>query len=493
MEKTLQISNDYSVTLEELIGESVFVVGMKGSGKTNTAAVILEELLKNKYPMSIIDIEGEYWGLKEKFEILHVGKSENVDIEIDIEHAEQIAEISMNNYIPIIIDLSDFEENEIMEFMLIYLKRIWELSGKFRKPYGIVIEEAQEFIPQGTNSALKDVIKRIAKRGRKRGLGSIIISQRSQAVDKEVITQSKIMFLHNVTHPTDMKVYQQIVPLEPKEVKNMVDRLNTGQCIFRYGKVTEVIQIRQQETFHAGFTPTMEGVKTPNLKSINEDLLNIVKKMTKSKRNEHDKKDRLEKKIERLEGELADRDSSIMKMQDDIRLLSQLKIKVDWPSTLEVINLNVGNMGNVKGGQVISKKETTAKSMLKDENYAATSVEYMPNYIKVQLKVLLDKIKKLPRKHKEMLKFLIWKYPQSYDVASIAMWINYSETTLTNNPPRQLIDMKVITRTRVSQGYLYMSNIEKLVRDSFEIHFKKDRDDWLNLIVDYVKLEIDNM
>ncbi len=222
--------------MDDVIGRLIAILGIRGSGKTNTSAVILEELLKYNMPLTIVDIDGEYWGLKEKYEILAVGKSENVDVKIEVEHAEYVAEVSISKNVPVILDVSGYLNEKIYKLLFKYFKRIWYLAGKFRKPYMIILEEAHEFIPQCIKTDLKEVITRIALRGRKRGLGAVIISQRSAKVEKDVLSQAEILFLHKVVHPADLKVYKEILPLPSKDVVDMVTALNVGECIFYYGE-----------------------------------------------------------------------------------------------------------------------------------------------------------------------------------------------------------------------------------------------------------------
>ena len=83
----IDIHGKLPITLESVIGEKIAVLGIAGSGKTNTAAVIIEELLAGGLPMTIVDIEGEYWGLKDRFDIIVIGRSDNVDVEVDASHA----------------------------------------------------------------------------------------------------------------------------------------------------------------------------------------------------------------------------------------------------------------------------------------------------------------------------------------------------------------------------------------------------------------------
>jgi DNA helicase HerA-like ATPase len=65
----MNIAEGLELAVADLIGQRIAVLGISGSGKTNTVAVLAEELLL-QLPMTIVDIEGEYFGLKEKFDLL---------------------------------------------------------------------------------------------------------------------------------------------------------------------------------------------------------------------------------------------------------------------------------------------------------------------------------------------------------------------------------------------------------------------------------------
>jgi hypothetical protein len=62
----------------ELLTGRGFVTGKSGSGKSNTASVLCEELLELNLPLLIVDTDGEYYGLKERYEVLHVGADTSV-------------------------------------------------------------------------------------------------------------------------------------------------------------------------------------------------------------------------------------------------------------------------------------------------------------------------------------------------------------------------------------------------------------------------------
>src|SRR6266700_8228029 len=266
-------SNTFQIQTQTLVGRSVAVLGITGSGKTNTAAVLIEELLSNGLPLTVVDIEGEYWGLKEKFEVLVAGRSQHAELEVGPNNAAQLAEISLKRGISIILDLSEFTQDEASEFLTQYFSSLWIASTSAKQPYQIVLEEAHEFVPQGIRTPLKQVLTRIALRGRKRGLGIILVSQRSAKVEKDVLTQTSLLFLHKVVHPIDLKVYKELIPLPGAQIEAMVGALQQGQAIVVFNQNVTAAHIRLRHTFHAGATPTLGTTVEPELRRVDETML----------------------------------------------------------------------------------------------------------------------------------------------------------------------------------------------------------------------------
>lgn len=52
----MDIASGVQLDINAFIGKSVALLGITGSGKTNTAAVLIEELLGQGLPMTIVDI-----------------------------------------------------------------------------------------------------------------------------------------------------------------------------------------------------------------------------------------------------------------------------------------------------------------------------------------------------------------------------------------------------------------------------------------------------
>jgi predicted transcriptional regulator len=313
----VDIGNKLNIQSEEFVGICAAILGIRGTGKSNTDAVIVEELLGVGFPMTIVDIENEYWGLRERFEILVVGRSDKADFEVGQDQAARLAELSITRKIPIILDMSEYTQDEMYAFLLEYFTGLWEASATARQPYQIILEEAHEFIPQKQHTPLKEILTRIALRGRKRGLATVLISQRSPKVDKDVLTQAELLFLHRVVHPTDLRVYEDLIPLPPRQVDEMVGSLERGQAIVLYKHTTTVAQMRLRHTFHAGATPTLDAAPAPELRKIDAATLTELQKVLTTEKPSA-AKDEPPGRIAELESVIEKQKAEIQRLCDEL-------------------------------------------------------------------------------------------------------------------------------------------------------------------------------
>ncbi|MGB2982892.1 MAG: ATP-binding protein [Candidatus Bipolaricaulia bacterium] len=486
MGTALNISQDLDLDLEQIIGQCIAILGIRGSGKSNTAGVIFEELLRNNYPMSIVDIEGEYFGLKESYEVLVVGTGEGVEIEIDADSAGEIAQVSMEQNVPVVLDLSGFLSEERTEVLKAYLSSLWNLAGRLRRPYIIGIEEAHEFIPQSVKTELKEMIARIALRGRKRGLGGIIVSQRSAKVEKDVLSQAGILFLHRVVHEVDMRVYGELLPWRKSEVKEIIGSLDTGDCIYLNGESILPIYVRERSTFHAGFTPSLEAVASPMLKQVSASIIEAIERARGGKRKKTQLQE-LEGKIERLEEELAKRDHAISGLEDVARTLGY--IRFDVPGTADacessvdgerpaIVTRSAASESRDAASQVpqplglISGNEEGLDSPVIDITGGVEDErEELPPAVLRHIDRLVSRVAKKDLLQRRLLAFLVGRAPGTYTVDQLAAWTDCAKGLIDDEPPRDFLDEGLITRERRTDGMHYRSCVKSFVQREFGIY-----------------------
>ena len=489
----LSISSDLDLDLEDIIGQCIAILGIRGSGKSNTAGVIFEELLRNNYPLSIIDIDGEYFGLKEKYEVLVVGRGEGVEIEVDADCAEEIAQISMEKNVPVVVDLSGFLSDERTAFLQEYLSALWNLAGKLRHPYIIGIEEAHEFIPQGVKTELKELIARVALRGRKRGLGAIVISQRSAKVDKDVLSQAGMLFLHRVVHEVDMRVYSELLPWRKAETKEIITALSTGECVYINGDTVVPIYVRERETFHAGFTPSLEVVVTPELKQVSQAIIEAIEH-AKAGKGKKTRIDQLEDQLAHLQSEVMKKDETIARLEEIARTLGYIKVEVAKPSFPDVQNISKAIVHSVehagepganapasrhsvrpmsKNGTDLS--QSTVVGVIDIEPVAAATPTApseegstaLPDAVMRQIERTVGRAARKSILHRRILGFVLEHAPISYSVDQIAAWTDCARGVIDNDPPRDFLDMGLIVRERRSGKMHYHSNLKEFVLREF--------------------------
>lgn len=265
----LDIAPGLHLTADDFVGSRTAVLGSSGMGKSNTVAALIEELA-DKVPMTIVDIESEYHSLRDEYPFIVAGKGPHIDRVIGIGDAARLAREIMDSGQSIILDLLEFKKDERDELLRVYFETLWDIELKARKPHLIVLEEAHEYVPQGKASEALDIFKTVALRGRKRGIGIILASQRSAKVSKDVLTQMDRLIMHAVQFPNDIATYINILPMHPSDSDAMIKALTVGQAIVRRpgadGKQrADVFTIRKRHSRDLGATPTLKRQLTPEL------------------------------------------------------------------------------------------------------------------------------------------------------------------------------------------------------------------------------------
>jgi len=303
--------------VEVLTGRG-FITGKSGSGKSNTASVVVEELLEAGYPVCIIDTDGEYYGLKQSYELLHAGADEECDVQVSSEHAEKLANLALEENVPLILDVSGFlDKSDADELIRETARHLFAKEKKLKKPFLLVVEECHEYIPEsGGMDETGRMFVQIGKRGRKHGLGIVGISQRPADVKKDFITQANWLTWHRLTWENDTKVVGRIVG---SEYGNRVSDLNDGQAFVQSDWTeadVQTIQFKRKRTFDAGATPGLDDFERPELKSVSDTLTEDLAAVTELQEQRQDRIKDLERKLENREQRIAELERELDNARD---------------------------------------------------------------------------------------------------------------------------------------------------------------------------------
>ena len=301
-----------------------FITGKSGSGKSNTASVLVENLLEKSFPVLIVDTDGEYYGLKEQFELLHAGADEECDIVVSPEHAEKIAGLALEENVPIILDVSGYLDDEEAQRLLTEVaKRLFAKEKKLKKPFLMLVEECHEYLPEGGGMTdAGQMLIKIGKRGRKHGLGIVGISQRPADVKKDFITQCDWLVWHRLTWDNDTKVVGRILG---SSYADAIEGLGDGEAflVTDWSGSLHRVQFHKKRTFDAGATPGLEDFERPELKSIDGDLVSELEAISEEQARRESEIADLRQELDRKEARIRDLERELEEARDLSRMADQ--------------------------------------------------------------------------------------------------------------------------------------------------------------------------
>ncbi|MCK5606515.1 DUF853 family protein [Candidatus Pacearchaeota archaeon] len=299
--KNLQIAKNLSLPLDA-VTQTFAILAIRGAGKTNTSVVMVEELLKNGLQVVVADPVGVWWGLRSSADGKSAGQpivifgGDHGDVPLEHTGGKLVAELVVNERVSVLLDLSGFRKGEQVRFMTDFTEHLYYLKGKNRDPLHIVFDEADEFAPQRPQKGrerLLGAIEDLVRRGRARGIGTTLITQRSAVLNKNVLTQAEVLVALRTLGPQDRKAIDAWIeahgtPDERKELMGTLAILATGEAwVWSPGwlDVFKRVKIRRRDTFDSSATPSvMKKIKGPkkfadvNLEEIRDMMASTIEK-----------------------------------------------------------------------------------------------------------------------------------------------------------------------------------------------------------------------
>lgn len=207
-EKKLHISADLSLPIDT-VTQTIGILARKGSGKSYCAAVVAEEMLEAGAQVIIIDPVGIHFGLRSGadgkspgFPILIVG-GDHGDIPMEAGAGELVADMVIDQRISIILDMSLLRKNAQCQFVTAFSERIYQRN---RAPLHIILDEADSYAPQRPQHGQERMLgamNDLVRRGRARGIGMTMITQRPAVINKDILTQIECLICLRIMSPQD--------------------------------------------------------------------------------------------------------------------------------------------------------------------------------------------------------------------------------------------------------------------------------------------------
>jgi hypothetical protein len=278
----LKISDDLSLPLDA-VTQKFAILGRTGSGKSYGATKLCEEMLDAKAQVVALDPVGVWWGLRTG---TAAGDGYNIpvfggihgDIPLEPEAGAMMADLIVERNLSAVLDLSNFLLAEQRRFATAFAIQLFHRKKTQRSPLHVFFEEAQEFVPQkvGKESAkMVGAFERLIKLGRNFGIGATLISQRPQAVNKDVLNQTECLLAFQMTGPHERKSIEGWIAEKGvnENIANILPHLKIGECHLwspQWLQITRQVKIAKKKTADVSSTPKpgMKAVEPQELKPV---------------------------------------------------------------------------------------------------------------------------------------------------------------------------------------------------------------------------------
>lgn len=114
--------------------------------------------------------------------------------------------------------------------------KVWQTSAEREcDPVLLVCEEAHRYVPnrgEAQYEAAQEAIRRIAKEGRKYGIGLLLVSQRPSEVEATVLSQCNSWIILRITNDADREHVRAILPDSMAGLTKMLSGLRRQEAIF---------------------------------------------------------------------------------------------------------------------------------------------------------------------------------------------------------------------------------------------------------------------
>lgn len=181
------------IDVDTLLASRLLVQASSGGGKSWALRRLLEQIYRFA-PQIIIDPEGEFATLKDKFRYVLCTDEEGADIPLSSISPAVLATELFRSGLSAIIDLSDYDFEARLEFVAEFVQALVDAPRDIWKPVVVVIDEAHLFAPQrGDNTPQLKASRRacidLTARGRKRGLCPVMATQRLAKLHKDIAAE----------------------------------------------------------------------------------------------------------------------------------------------------------------------------------------------------------------------------------------------------------------------------------------------------------------
>lgn len=201
--KRFEIGPGVTCDLDRLVDTRLLVQANSGGGKSWLLRRLLEQT-HGYVQHLVIDPEGEFASLREKFDYVLAARSGG-DTAADPRTAGLLAERLLDLKVSAILDIYELKPHERIAFVRRFLEALIDAPKALWHPALVVVDEAHVYCPQVGEAESAGAVKDLATRGRKRGFCALLATQRLSKLHKDAAAECNNKLIGRTSLDVDMK------------------------------------------------------------------------------------------------------------------------------------------------------------------------------------------------------------------------------------------------------------------------------------------------
>lgn len=230
--KMFAIGPGLSCNLDRLVDTRLLVQANSGGGKSWLLRRLLEQT-HGAVQHLVIDPEGEFASLRERFDYVHAAKSGG-DTAADPRAAALLAERLLELKVSAILDIYELKAHERVRFVKLFLDALVNAPKTLWHPALVILDEAHVYCPEQGNAESAGAVIDLATRGRKRGFSIVLATQRLAKLHKDAAAECNNKLIGRTTLDVDVKRAANELGLSEKDARLTLRQLTAGE-FFAYG------------------------------------------------------------------------------------------------------------------------------------------------------------------------------------------------------------------------------------------------------------------
>jgi len=232
---------DCAIDVDKLVESRLLVQANSGAGKSWAIRRLIEQTY-GKAQQIVIDHDGEYHTLREKFDFVLAGQKG--DCPADLKSATLLARRLLELNVSVIVDIYELGTQRA-EFVKRFLESLVNAPRDLWHSALVILDEAHLYCPEVGSAVSTGAVKNLMALGRKRGFAGVLATQRIAKLSKDAAAECNNKLIGRSALDVDMKRAAAELGFTTREDTMSLRTLKPGQFyVFGPAFADEVKQIQ---------------------------------------------------------------------------------------------------------------------------------------------------------------------------------------------------------------------------------------------------------